>query len=420
LPPRPTVQVVGRRLQPEHYRLRDFLTRAAQPHEFFEAGTPAADALLAQAGATDAALPVVVDGDTLHAGATVERLAEAWGVFARPKRTHYDLFVVGAGPAGLAAAVYGASDGLSTAVAEADVPGGQASHTSMIENFFGFVEGIGGAELARLAGRQAERFGAELLILNGVVDSRLEPGKPPLAVLSSGEEVTSEVALVAPGMEWRRLELDGVEELLGHGVYYGAGRSEATRCSGEYVMVVGAGNSAGQAVMNLASAGARVTMVVRGDSLAKSMSAYLVERVEASEAIDVRLRTQLRELHEEAGRLGAVTIDGGEGAAETLPVSALFLCIGGVPRTEWAARSHVRTDPQGFILTGPDLLENGRRPAGWPLDRDPLALETSIPGLFAAGDVRHGSVKRVAGAVGEGSMAVAFAHHRLEELRRLS
>jgi thioredoxin reductase (NADPH) len=292
------VKVVGRRLEPDDYRLRDFLTRAAQPHEWYEAGTPEADAALAAAGAEGAPLPVVIDGDTLHPAATVERLAEAWRVFARPKRTHYDLFVVGAGPAGLAAAVYGASDGLSTAVAEADVPGGQASHTSMIENFFGFVEGIGGAELARLAGRQAERFGAELLILNGVVDSRLHPDKPPLAVLSSGEEVTAEIALVAPGMDWRRLDVGGVDELLGHGVYYGAGRSEAVQCSGEHVMVVGAGNSAGQAVMNLASAGARVTMVVRGESLRKSMSAYLVDRVEATEAIDVRLRAQVRELHE--------------------------------------------------------------------------------------------------------------------------
>jgi thioredoxin reductase (NADPH) len=416
-PPRPTVQVVGRRLEPEHYRLRDFLTRAAQPHEFYEAGSAAADALLAKAGAIEAPLPVVIDGDAVHAGATIQSLAEAWAVFARPKRTHYDLFVVGAGPAGLAAAVYGASDGLSTAVAEADVPGGQASHTSLIENFFGFVEGIGGAELARLAGRQAERFGAELLILNGVVDSRLEPGKPPLAVLSSGEQVTSDVALVTPGMEWRRLHLDGVEGLLGHGVYYGAGRSEAAACSDENVVVVGAGNSAGQAVMNLASAGARVTMIVRGDSLAKSMSAYLVKRIEASDAIDVRLRTQVRELHEGSGRLEAVTAEGPDGAAETLRAGTLFICIGGVPRTGWAEQSHVSTDDKGFILTGPDLLENGRRPEGWPLDRDPLALETSIPGLFAAGDVRHGSVKRVAGAVGEGSMAVAFAHRRLEELR---
>jgi thioredoxin reductase (NADPH) len=417
MPPRPPLKVVGRRLDPEDYRLRDFLTRAAQPHDFYEAGSPTADAVLTEAGAVGAQLPVVVDGDTVHAGATVDHLAEAWGVFARPKREHYDLFIVGAGPAGLAAAVYGASDGLSTAVSEADVPGGQASYTSAIENFFGFVEPIGGAELSRLAGRQAERFGAELLILNGVLRGHLQAGSTPVAELSSGDAVSSDIVIAAPGMEWRRLELDGVEELLGHGVYYGAGRSEAVQCSGEHVVVVGAGNSAGQAVMNLASAGARVTMVVRGGNLARSMSAYLVERVEAHEAIDVRLQSQVRELHEEAGRLRAVTIEAADSAPETIRASALFLCIGGVPRTAWAPASGVRTDDRGFILTGPDLLEGGKRPDDWPLDRDPLALETSIPGVFAAGDVRHGSVKRVAGAVGEGSMAVAFAHHRLEELR---
>ena len=417
MPPRPPLTVVGRRLDADDYRLRDFLTRAAQPHEFLEAGTPGADRALAEAGAVGAALPVVVDGDTVHAGATIEALAEAWAVFAHPRRDHYDLFIVGAGPAGLGAAVYGASDGLSTAVAEADLPGGQASYTSAIENFFGFVDPIGGAELSRLAGRQAERFGAELLILNGVVRGHLEPGATPVVELSSGDEVSADIMIAAPGMEWRRLELDGVEELVGHGVYYGAGRSEAVQCAGEHVMVVGAGNSAGQAVMNLASAGARVTMVVRGDSLTRSMSAYLVERVEAHDAIDVRLHSEVRELHEEAGRLRAVTIEGADSAPETIPVTALFLCIGGVPRTGWAPASGVRTDAKGFILTGPDLLEGGERPDDWPLDRDPLALETSIPGVFAAGDVRHGSVKRVAGAVGEGSMAVAFAHHRLEELR---
>ncbi|HEV7846996.1 MAG TPA: NAD(P)/FAD-dependent oxidoreductase [Thermoleophilaceae bacterium] len=417
-PPRPSLKVVGRRLDAEDYRLRDFFTRTAQPHEFYEAGTPAADAVLEAAGASGQLLPVVVDGDTVHAGATVQGLAEAWGTFARPKQAHYDLFVVGAGPAGLAAAVYGASDGLSTAVAEADVPGGQASYTSLIENFFGFPEGIGGAELARMAGRQAERFGAELLLLNGVVGSSLEAGRTPVATLASGHEVSSDIVVVATGMEWRRLDLPGVAELIGHGVYYGAGRSEAVQCAQEHVIVVGAGNSAGQAVMNLASAGAQVTMVVRGESLAKSMSAYLVERVEASAAIDVRLRTRVTAVHEEEGHLGAVTIESEDGAPETIAVTALFLCIGGVPRTQWAAASGVRTDPKGFILTGPDLLDRGERPEGWPLDRDPLALETSIPGLYAAGDVRHGSVKRVAGAVGEGSMGVAFAHHRLEELQQ--
>ena len=417
MPPRPTVKVVGRRHDPDDYRLRDFLTRAAQPHEFYEAGSPQADAVLAEAGADGAELPVVVEGDTFHARATIDRLAEVWSIFARPRQSHYDLFIVGAGPAGLAAAVYGASDGLSTAVAEEDVPGGQASYTSMIENFFGYVDGIGGAELSRLAGRQAERFGAELLILNGVVNGRLLPGEPPRATLSSGDEVTADITILGCGMVWRRLEVEGVNELLGHGVYYGAGRSEASQCSGEHVMVVGAGNSAGQAVLNLASAGARVTMVVRGDSLSKSMSAYLVERITACEAIDVRLRTGVRELHEEDG-LEAVTIESADGAPESVTVTALFLCIGGVPRTGWAEGTAIRTDAKGFILTGPDLLQNGRRPDDWPLDRDPLALETSVPGLFAAGDVRHGSTKRVAGAVGEGAMAVTLAYRRLEELHR--
>jgi thioredoxin reductase (NADPH) len=258
------------------------------------------------------------------------------------------------------------------------------------------------------------------LILNGVVDARLVLGESPVATLSSGEQVTAEITLVAPGMEWRRLEAEGVNELVGHGVYYGAGRSEAVQCAGEHVMVVGAGNSAGQAVMNMVSAGATVTMVVRGDSLWKSMSAYLVERIEASDAVDVRLRTQVRELHEEAGRVVAVTLESADTAPDAVRVTSVFLCIGGVPRTRWTRRSDIRTDAKGFLLTGPDLLEDGRRPEGWPLDRDPLALETSIPGLFAAGDARHGSVKRVAGAVGEGAMAVSLAHHRLEELRRAS
>jgi thioredoxin reductase (NADPH) len=410
--------VVGHRLEPEHHRLRDFLTRAAQPHEFYEAGSPQAEAVLAKAGARGAELPVVVDGGAVYPGIDVQSLAEAWNVYARPAKTHYDLVIVGGGPAGLAAAVYGASDGLATAVAEEDLPGGQASHTSLIENFFGFVEGIGGAELARLAGRQAERFGAELLILNGIVGARFEPGKPAWGRLSSGDEVTSDIVLVSCGMEWRRLDLDGIDELLDHGVYYGAGRSEAIQCAGEDVMVVGAGNSAGQAVMNLASAGARVHMIVRGDSLSKSMSAYLVERIEQHPQIEVRLRSRVTELHAAAGRLREVSVESADGAADRIAVTSLFICIGGIPRTQWAAGSGVRTDDAGFILTGPDLLENGHRPEGWPLDRDPLALETSVPGLFAAGDVRHGSTKRVAGAVGEGAMAVTLAYRRLDELHR--
>ena len=414
-PIRPTVQLVGRWLDPDHHRMRDLLTRTAQPYEWLEAGSAEARELLARHDLSDPELPVLIDGAEMHEAITPARLAEAWRLSDPPRRSHYDFAVVGAGPAGLAAAVYAASDGLSTIVIERDVPGGQASHTSMIENFFGFPEGIGGAELARLAGRQAERFGVELVLLRGVVGGETFAGGGARFEVDGGHAVDAGVALVAPGMVWRRLEVEGVEEFVGRGVYYGAGRSEATRCADVDVLVVGAGNSAGQAVLNLGGAGARVTMLVRGDSLAKTMSAYLVDRIAEHPQIDVRLRTQVVELH--AGEnLDAVTVAGPDGGRERLPAGALFLCIGGQPRTGWAAAAGVRTDPRGYILTGPDLLEHGRRPAGWPLDRDPLALETSVPGLFAAGDARSGSTKRVAGAVGEGSMAVALAHRRLQEL----
>jgi thioredoxin reductase (NADPH) len=411
-PIRPTVQVVGRRLDPGAHALRDFLTRIAQPHEFFEAGTPEAEALLASVGATEADLPVVIDGDEVIKEATVATLAGAWNETSDPSKGHYDLVIVGAGPAGLSAAVYASSDGLSTLLVERDVPGGQASHTSLIENFFGFPDGIGGAELARMAGRQAERFGTELVLLQGVVDSTLT-GDGMRLDLAGGSSVTADVTLAAPGMEWRRLEVDGIDELLGRGIYYGAGRSEAAQCGGDPVVVIGAGNSAGQAALNLANAGAKVAMVVRGDRIDKSMSAYLVHRIKDHPLVEVHLRSQVTAVHAEGGQLEAVTLND-----ETrLPARALFVCIGGSPRTQWAEAKDIRIDQAGYVLTGPDLLEHGRRPEGWPLDRDPLALETSVPGVFAAGDVRHGSIKRVGSAVGEGSMAVALAHRRLDELR---
>ena len=415
---RPTLTIVGRRLEPEHHRLRDFLTRIAQPFEWIEAGTGEAGALLGDRGIAGAELPVVIDREESVAGATVERLVEEWRLTDPPSRTAYDLAVVGAGPAGLAAAVYSASDGLSTIVVERDVPGGQASHTSLIENFFGFPAGIGGAELARLAGRQAEGFGAELVFLRGVTGGELLPDSFKLK-LEGGYDVEAKVVVAAPGMVWRRLEVDGVEDLLERGVYYGAGRSEAAQCGSDEVAVVGAGNSAGQAVMHLANAGARVTMLVRGDSLGRSMSAYLVERIAAHPAIDVRLRTVVEGVEADGDLLSAVSVRRAGGSPERLPTRALFLCLGGEPRTGWAADSGVATDRAGFVLTGPDLLEAGRRPAGWPLARDPLALETSAPGLFVAGDARHGSTKRVAGAVGEGAMAAALVHRRLDELSGL-
>jgi thioredoxin reductase (NADPH) len=417
-PVRPRITVVGHRLDAEHHRLRDFLTRTAQPFRWVDAGTPGGDQMLARYCAPFAELPVVIEsaGEVMVA-ATVERLAEAWDLNKPPAQTSYDLAIVGAGPAGLAAAVYAASDGLSTVVLEADVPGGQTSHTSMIENFFGFPAGIGGAELARLAGRQAESFGAEVLVFRGVTGSKLSPEGRFILDVAGGHRVEALAAIAAPGMVWRRLEAEGVEELVGRGVYYGAGRSEAAQCGSDSVVVVGAGNSAGQAVMHLANAGARVTMVVRGDRLAKSMSGYLVDRIEREERVDVRLGTAVEAVEEnDDGDLAAVRTRTAGAGTDTVRAPALFLCLGGQPRTEWAAEAGVRLDGAGFVVTGPDLLEAGRRPADWPLARDPLPLETSVPGLFAAGDVRSGSTKRVAGAVGDGAMAVALVHRRLDEL----
>jgi thioredoxin reductase (NADPH) len=401
----------------EHYRLRDFLTRTAQPYDWHEAGSPDADRLLGGLGLAGADLPVLVDGDDSYQAATVESIAKAWGAFQPAKQKHYDFVVIGAGPAGLAAAVYAASDGLSTLVCDRDVPGGQSSYATMIENFFGFPDGIGGAELARLAGRQAERFGAELMLMRGIRGSRMNGLDEPVElILEDNSEVTASVILAAPGMDWTWLDLDGVDDLIGDGVYYGAGRSEAAQCAGQDVVVVGAGNSAGQAVLNFANQTARVTMLVRGDRLSKSMSAYLIERIDAHPLIDVHLETQLTELHASDRQLSAVTFADSAGKSETRRVDGVFLCIGGNPRTEWCSREHVLTDARGYILTGRDMSNDGRLPDCWPLQRDPFPLETSRVGLFAAGDVRHGSTKRVAAAVGEGSMVASLIFSRLAEL----
>jgi thioredoxin reductase (NADPH) len=418
-PPRPTVAVIGHRLDPAHYRVRDFLTRIAQPYDWYEAGSEEGERMLSRHGLSPDSLPVVIDGDDPITGATAADLARVWQVRTLPTRAHYDVAIVGAGPAGLAAAVYAASDGLSTLLVERDVPGGQAAYTSLIENFFGFPGGIGGAELARRAGRQAERFGADLVMLRGVVGHEVTPDGGFRIALAGDVTVTATIAIATPGIEWRRLDVPGLEELLDRGVYYNAGRSEAAQCGGDEVVVVGAGNSAGQAVLNLAQAGARVRMVVRGDALGKSMSAYLVDRIAANPFIQVDLGSQVAGVDADDGNLSGVTIVDSAGKSQRHGARAMFVCIGGNPRTAWTARAGVQTDARGYILTGPELLNRGRRPPDWSLERDPFALETSVAGFFAAGDVRSGSTKRVAGAVGEGAMAVALAHRRLAELDRL-
>jgi thioredoxin reductase (NADPH) len=402
----------------DHYRVRDFLTRIAQPYEWHEVGTSDADELLAPRGLDESDVLVLVTEDETHTHVTLDKIAEKLGHRDPPKHDEYDFVVIGCGPAGLAAAVYAASDGLKTAVFDRDVPGGQASYTNSIENFFGFPDGIGGAELARKAGRQAEGFGAELLLLRGIKGSRMNgPNEPVTLIMDNGHELTAKVILAATGMDWRKLDLDGVEELIGHGIYYGAGRSEARQCSGQSVVVVGAGNSAGQAVLNFANQNARVTQLVRGDRLSKSMSAYLIDRIEAHPLIDVHLESRLTAVHANGDGVEAVTFADSQANSETKLVDGVFLCIGGSPHTEWCSREHVLTDKRGFILTGQDLLADPRFPGKcWTLDRDPLPLETSRVGLFAAGDVRSGSTKRVGAAVGEGAMVAAHAWERLAEL----
>jgi thioredoxin reductase (NADPH) len=407
MPPRESVKIVG---GPGDHELRDFLTRGDQPYEWLD--ERAGRSLLERHGVVGKQLPVVViDDAVVLVSPSLEELADALGVRQPPKAGDYDVVIVGAGPAGLAAAVYAAADGLSVAVAERSIPGGQASYTSQIENYFG-IDPLGppmtGAHLARIGGRQAETFGAEILILRGVVSGRRRDDGRHEVELSSGEKLNARAAIVASGVEWRRLEVDGVEELLGRGVYFGAGRSEAPFLAGKHAVVVGAGNAAGQAVLNLAERAERVTMLCRGRELGGSLSAYLVDRIEAHPRIDVRLGSEVTAV---AGddRLREITVNG----SEVLPVDGMFLAIGGRPRTTWAAEQDLVTDSRGYLVTGHDLLEGGRPPESWPLERPPLALEASVPGIFVAGDVRHGSIKRVAGAVGEGAMAAALIHQYL-------
>jgi thioredoxin reductase (NADPH) len=404
------VRIAGRREAPEGHVLRDFLSRIDQDHTWVDP----------PGGAAHPAEPtVVVDGATTLVGPTLEELADALGIRYPPSRSEYDLVVIGAGPAGLAAAVYAASDGLRVAVAERAAPGGQAAYTSRIENYFGLdpdAAPMSGARLSRIGGRQAERFGAELLILRGVVGGGVSTTGMQRIELAGGEELVAPAVIVATGVEWRRLELEGLEELVGNGVYYGAGRSEAPRLRDAQVVIIGAGNSAAQAAMNFADYAEKVTMVVRGSALSASASRYLVDRIDAHPRIDVRLRSHVVELHAD-DRLREVTVGDADGDRARMAADGLFVAVGGVPQTQWAEDGGPRRDPAGYLLTGPDLLDGGDLPADWPLERAPMSLETTIPGFFAAGDVRSGSTKRVASAVGEGSQAVAQVHRHLEYLR---
>jgi thioredoxin reductase (NADPH) len=335
-------------------------------------------------------------------------------------RTHaetefYDLVIVGGGPAGLAAAVYGGSEGLRTLMIEREAPGGQAGTSSRIENYLGFPSGLSGAELARRALTQATRFGVEVVSLQEV--SGLKVNDPYRTVqFTDGSEVTCYSLVVATGVQYRKLEAPGIDRLLGAGVFYGAAMTEAMACQDQHVYIVGGANSAAQAAMYFVNYAEDVTLLVRGNSLSAGMSQYLVDRIESAPNIHVRLNSSVAAVDGD-GRLETITIaDSSTGQTDTVPAGAMFIFIGASPRTEWLD-GVVERDRNGFVLSGLDLMREGQRPRGWTRDRDPFLLETNVPGVFVAGDVRHDSVKRIASAVGDGAMAVQFVHRYLAEVR---
>jgi thioredoxin reductase (NADPH) len=411
-PPFEGVRVVAPQWSPAAHRLKEFLGRNRVPYRSLDAeGSPEAAELLASAGA-GATLPLVVleDGRVL-AAPEVGEVAAAVGMRTRSELPLYDLVVVGGGPAGLAAAVYGASEGLRTLLVEGEAVGGQAGTSSRIENYLGFPNGVSGAELARRARDQAVRLHAELLVPCAASSLRLEEGYK-LVQLGNGDEVNARALVVAGGVTYRRLNAESCDRLTGAGVYYGAAHSEAVDVTAADVVVVGGANSAGQAAVKLAEQARSVTLLVRGASIATGMSAYLVEQVDLLANVVVRTEVEV-EAARGIDHLESVTVrDRRSGEAEHLPTTAMFVFIGAQPHTEWLD-GVVARDDHGFLPTGPELTPG--QLAGWPLERPPYLLETNVAGLFAAGDVRQGSVKRVASAVGEGAVATTFVHRYLAE-----
>jgi thioredoxin reductase (NADPH) len=401
------VRVVGHRWSERTHEVKTFLTHNHVPYRWLEVDqSEEATRLLEVAG--EGELPVVAlpDGSVLRYPASAE-LATALGLSTRATKPLYDLCVVGAGPAGLAAAVYAASEGLQVVVVERDAPGGQAGQSASIENYLGFPKGLSGADLTHRAVAQASRFGAEMVLARDVVG--FETRGPVRAVLLEGSaDIEARAVLVASGVSYRRLDAPGLDDFVGRGIYYGASASEATQTVGEDVYVVGAANSAGQAVLNFARYARKVVLVVRGTSLEASMSQYLVTRILATPNVEVRLQTEIVGTRGDGHLEGITLCDKGAGSVDDVDTSGVYVFIGAAPRTEWLGSS-VERDERGFVLTGPDLPAE----LAWPLERGPFALETSVPGVFAAGDVRRDSMKRVASAVGEGAMSVYLVHRYL-------
>jgi thioredoxin reductase (NADPH) len=401
------VRVVGHRFSKPAHDLRDFLARNRVPGRWLDVERDGeARELLKVAGVAEDGLPVALleDGTVLERP-TVLELAERLGVAGQPATDHYDLVIVGGGPAGLAAAVYGASEGLTTVMVEREAPGGQAGTSSRIENYLGFPTGLSGSDLARRATDQARRLGAELLTVQDAVSLEVE-GSGRVVRLSGGGALSANTVLIASGVSYRKLDTPGFDELTGAGVYYGAALTEARSCAQQRVVIIGGANSAGQAAVYFSNWASKVTMLVRAGSLEKSMSSYLIEQIAGLPNIDVRTNAQAVEALGD-GHLEALRIRDADGSVTTEDVDACFVFVGAAPRTAWLGDTVARDD-HGFILAGADVRGNG-----WPLKRDPYVLETSVPGVFVAGDVRARSIKRVASAVGEGSMAVSLIHEYL-------
>jgi thioredoxin reductase (NADPH) len=412
------IRVLGTRWSPRSYELRDFLARNHVPYQWIDvelsANDPETKRLLEALGSEASSLPVVLfpDGTKLLESVPAD-VVQKVGLRTRAQTDFYDLAIVGAGPAGLAAAVYGASEGLHTVMIEREAPGGQAGMSSRIENYLGFPAGLSGGDLARRAMVQAQRFGVEILSQEAVCVRTEGPYR--MIKFADNNEISCHTLMIATGVQWRRLEAPGVDRLQGAGVYYGGGATEALSCKGEIVYVVGGANSAGQAAMNFAKHAERVVILVRGSSLASTMSQYLIDQIKETSNIQLWTQASVAEVHGEMHLEEISVLCSDTDKVERVPASAMFIFIGALPRTDWLA-SVVERDERGFILTGPDLIRDGQRPKGWVLDRDPFLLETNTPGIFAVGDVRHGSVKRVASGVGEGSVAVQFIHQYLSKV----
>jgi thioredoxin reductase (NADPH) len=413
------IKVIGHRWSSPSYKVRDFLARNSVPYRWYSVDDSEAIQLLKAADADAAEIPVLItaEGQVLKNPGGQE-IADAVGLSTQPAEEFYDLVVVGGGPAGLGAAVYGASEGLRTVLVERKATGGQAGQSSRIENYLGFPDGVSGAQLTDRARRQAQKFGAEVLTARDVIAMEAR-GSARVIKFDDGTEIVAHSIVLATGVAYRALEAEGVADLAGRGVFYGSAATEAPECAGEDVYIVGGANSAGQAAVFFSRYAKNVTILVRGSSLQASMSHYLIEQLDAIDNVHVRTHTTVIKAHGDE-HLEQITLcdqtlsDQGGGATETVSTGHMFVFIGAAPRTEWLDETLIR-DGHGFVCTGPDLVKEGARPHGWSLDRDPHYLESSIPGVFVAGDVRAQSVKRVASAVGEGAMAVTLVHRYLEQ-----